>query len=312
MKPKILVIRGGAIGDFVLTLPAIKLLRENFPQAHLELLGYPHILALAEGRFYADAIRSIEYSAMAGFFIPGSELDPELVAYFSGFQQIVSYLYDPDYFFESNLRRCGVKNFLSISSVLNEFSHASHQLARPLERLALYLEDPQARIYPSEADRQFATEFLQLTGRPIIAIHPGSGSARKNWPVGLWTELAQWLLALPAQPVLLLIGGEADQEALFTLKQGLPPDSIRLAHNLKLPHLAALLKSSSLFLGHDSGISHIAAAVNTRCVLMYGPTNPSVWAPVGAHIHLIHAQGGEMRRIGLKQMQDAILKTEGW
>jgi len=51
MKPRILVIRGGAIGDFVLTLPAIRLLRENFPHAHLEILGYKHIVALAEGRF---------------------------------------------------------------------------------------------------------------------------------------------------------------------------------------------------------------------------------------------------------------------
>ena len=71
MKPRILVIRGGAIGDFILTLPAITLLRENFPDAEIEILGYEHIVALAHGRFYATAIRSIEYGPMAGFFVPG-------------------------------------------------------------------------------------------------------------------------------------------------------------------------------------------------------------------------------------------------
>jgi len=69
IKPRLLVIRGGAIGDFILTLPAIKLLREAFPAAQLEILGYQHIVALAERRWYADATRSIEYSAMAGFFV---------------------------------------------------------------------------------------------------------------------------------------------------------------------------------------------------------------------------------------------------
>ncbi|MEY2499591.1 MAG: heptosyltransferase, partial [Verrucomicrobiota bacterium] len=64
---RILVIRGGAIGDFILTLPAIKLLRDGFPSAHLEILGYQHIIVLAEKRFYADAIRSIEHRALAGF-----------------------------------------------------------------------------------------------------------------------------------------------------------------------------------------------------------------------------------------------------
>ena len=65
---RILVIRGGAIGDFILTLPAIRLLRENFPGVGLEILGYKHIIALADNRYYADATHSIEYSALAGFF----------------------------------------------------------------------------------------------------------------------------------------------------------------------------------------------------------------------------------------------------
>jgi hypothetical protein len=108
---RILVIRGGAIGDFILTLPAIRLLRENFPEARLEILGYEHIVALANGRFYAEATRSIEYGALAGFFIPGSELAPDLQEYFASFQQIISYLFDPDGHFVANLRRAGRNTF---------------------------------------------------------------------------------------------------------------------------------------------------------------------------------------------------------
>src|SRR5512135_2059255 len=92
--PRILVVRGGAIGDFILTLPAIGALRDRWPDAHLEILGYPHILELANGRYYADAIRSIEARALAGFFVPHNILDPGLVDYFGSFQLVVSYLFD--------------------------------------------------------------------------------------------------------------------------------------------------------------------------------------------------------------------------
>ena len=87
-QPRILVIRGGALGDFVVTLPAIRLLRESFPDARLEILGYKHIIALAENRYYADAARSIEYGPVAAFFSRNATLDPELSEYFASFQQI--------------------------------------------------------------------------------------------------------------------------------------------------------------------------------------------------------------------------------
>src|SRR5215469_17443614 len=109
---RILVIRGGAIGDFLLTLPALKALRDARPQAHMEILGYKHIAALAEKRFYAQAVRSIEYARLARFFARNSELPAELADYFASFDLIVSYLYDPDQIFEINLRRCGVENLI--------------------------------------------------------------------------------------------------------------------------------------------------------------------------------------------------------
>jgi len=93
---RILVIRGGAIGDFILTLPALKALRDAYPHAHVEILGYKNIAALAERRFYAQAVRSIEYGSLASFFAKNSELPAELADYFASFDLIISYLYDPD------------------------------------------------------------------------------------------------------------------------------------------------------------------------------------------------------------------------
>lgn len=294
MKPRLLVIRGGAIGDFILTLPAIALLREAFPDAHLEILGYQHIVALAAGRWYADGTRSIEYGPMAGFFVPRSELAPELMEYFASFQQVVSYLFDPDGFFEANVRRAGVKNYLAAYAKIDDSEHAARQLARPLQKMALYLEDHAAALHLTAADREFATDFLGETGHPIIAIHPGSGSARKNWPIEHWRELGSRLLAARPSPRVLLVGGEADHARLDTLAQAWPGAEVMIARDLPLPSLAAVLERCCVFLGHDSGVSHLAAAVGTRCVLLFGPTDPEIWAPGNPQASIIQAPDGDL------------------
>ena len=276
MSPRILVIRGGAIGDFILTLPAIGLLRENFPHARLEILGYKHIVALAHGRFYADDSRSIEYGAMAPFFVPNGDLAPDLVQFFGCFNQVVSYLFDPDRIFEANLRRCGVKNLIVGSPKIDDSGHAACQLARPLQSLALYLEDPGPTLHPAPEDREFASAFLGGVRGPLVAIHPGSGGERKNWPLERWVALCKWLGSLEPAPSLLLIGGEADRRSFRSLAgRARGP----VARDLPLHQLAALAERSSLFLGHDSGISHLAAAAQARCVLLFGPTDPEYGRP---------------------------------
>ena len=294
----ILVIRGGAIGDFILTLPAIGLLRENFGALPLEILGYRHIVALAEGRHYATAARSIEYAGLASFFVPGGKLPEDLSAYFSQFGQVISYLYDPDGFFEDNLRRAGVRHLISAYTVIGPHTHASHQLARPLEQLALYLEPggEQAVVHPSAEDRAAARELLgEGAGVPLVAIHPGSGGKHKLWPLEHWGAVLAYLASHPARPRVLLIGGEADEERFRVLAgSGFPAHRLIPARHRPLPQLAALLERATLFLGHDSGISHLAAAVGAPSLLLFGPTQRRVWAPAGPHVEVLEAPGGDL------------------
>ena len=139
--PRILVVRGGAIGDFLMTLPAIGALRERWPDAHIEILGYPHIIELARGRYYADAVRSIEARAMAGFFAPNNILDPGLMDYFGGFNLVISYLFDPDSLFANNIRRCGVRQVIEASPKPREHHAAEHYCA-PLGSLGTKGVDP--------------------------------------------------------------------------------------------------------------------------------------------------------------------------
>jgi heptosyltransferase-2 len=289
---RILVIRGGAIGDFVLTLPAIKLLRDRFPDTRLEILGHRHIAALAEKRFYADAVRSIEAAGFARLFGKDAEPSADHAAYFANFDFILSYLHDPDGIFEANVRSAGAANFLAGSSKVDNSEHAARQLARPLATIGLSLTDPAARIFPNAADRESIRHFRENEAQKIVVLHPGSGSDAKNWPTENWIRFGDLLLSKGHD--LLILAGEADGERIARLRSAWNQPTVRFAENLPLPHVAALLEGM-LFVGHDSGISHIAAAVGARCLLLFGWTEPKIWAPANENVTVIRAPEGKMR-----------------
>ena len=303
---RILVIRGGAIGDFILTLPALKALRDARPQAHMEILGYKHIAVLAENRFYAQAVQSIEYGPLARFFARNSELPSELADHFASFDLIVSYLYDPDRIFETNLRRCGVQTLIcGPARIAENAGHAARQLARPIEQLGINVVDLAERIFPSIEDREFADEFLASSPQPIIAIHPGSGSHKKNWPLANWIGLFSQNSRLAKLEGLVVISGEADEAQTDQLEREWKNRGVHFLRNLPLPRLAAVLEHA-VFIGHDSGISHLAAAAGANCILLFGPTDPDVWAPQNENVRVLRPPSGKLDDLQIETVEAAL------
>lgn len=284
-RGRILVIRGGAIGDFILTLPAMAALRKQFPQTHLSVLGYPHIASLAELAGSANEVRSIEARALAGFFARHGELDRTLGDWLGGFNIIVSYLYDPDEIFQENVARVSKAQFIAGPHRPDEAAtvHATEVFLKPLERLAIFGVDgaPRLNIIPK---RQ------QAAGR-LLAIHPGSGSERKNWPEKRWEELLK-LITREKDWRVLLVGGEAEGDRLQRLASILPIDRLVVAINKPLPDLAQTLACGDAFLGHDSGITHLAAAVEVPGVALWGDTNERIWRPLGPPFTLLRDARG--------------------
>ena len=299
---RILVIRGGAIGDFILTLPALKALRDARPQAHIEILGYKHIAGLAEERFYAQAVHSIEYGPLARFFARNSELPAELADYFASFDLIVSYLYDPDRIFETNLRRCGVQNLIcGAARIVENAGHAARQLVRPIEQLGINVVDFAERIFPSIEDREFAREFLASVPPPIIAIHPGSGSHEKNWPLENWIGLFSPGSRFANLEGVVVISGEADEAQTDQLEREWKNRNVLFVRNQTLPRLAAD-HERTIFIGHDSGISHLAAAAGANCILLFGPTDPDVWAPMNNNVQILRAPNARLSDLRIKHV----------
>ena len=284
---KILVIRGGAIGDFILTLPVLSALRRQFPRTHLEVLGYPHIAGLALAGGLVQRVQSIEARSLAGFFAKDGALAEDLVDYFSEFDIIISYLYDPDEIFQANVRLCSQGQFIAGPHRADngEGLHASEVLLKPLERLAVFDAEAVPRL---EVGRAFETTVA--TGR-WLAAHPGSGSEKKNWPESKWLELLRYLMQTTTLK-LLLVGGEAERERLGRLEAALPGTRIKVMQSAPLPELAQWLASCVGFVGHDSGISHLAAAVGLPALILWGDTEETVWRPRGRSMTVLRDANG--------------------
>jgi ADP-heptose:LPS heptosyltransferase len=287
LQPKILVIRGGAIGDFILTLPVFAALRQQFPRAELEVLGYPHIAQLALAGGLVRRVQSIEARSLAGFFARNGELAEELAEYFAGFALIISYLYDPDEIFKTNIGRCTRAQFVAGPHRPDETSgvHATEVFLKPLERLAIFDADATPRLDVSKA-----FESTINSGR-WVAVHPGSGSEQKNWPEAKWNELLQQLMKTTSLN-LLLVGGEAERDRLERLARTLPPTRIKVLQGVPLSELAQWLASCACFVGHDSGISHLAAAVGVRSLILWGQTAEEVWRPRGRDMTMLRDSKG--------------------
>ncbi|MEM9280893.1 MAG: glycosyltransferase family 9 protein [Verrucomicrobiota bacterium] len=307
---KILFIRGGAVGDFILTLPAVRLVREHLPENEIEILGYPAITSLAVVSGLADRTRSIEDAKLAAFFAPGASLDEEWCDYFSSFDLVVSYLYDPDQFFSNNLKAAGVKSLLTGPFKPHEdepWQPAAVQLAKPLEHLALFLDDPEMVLsYPQNGD--FNLEISETS--PPAIIHPGSGSPRKNWSLERWAEVVD-KLSQQRGLTWLVSSGEAEHETIGDFTQMLEVREVPFRHlgDRSLPELGFLFSKTAFYLGHDSGISHLAASAGAGGLLLFGPTRPEVWAPVSKQMKSLVGSNQTLGAISVEQVMESVPPT---
>lgn len=283
---KILILRGGAVGDFVLTLPALTAVRREWPEAHIELAANTAVGPLALAGGLVDQISSLDNADFARLFAAEAQLPTDLTARLQSFDLILSYLNDPDGALKRNLLNAGARR-LVCGSPLVTTGHAIDALLRPLEELAIRA-DPQecAGLHLAgqrvEQGRKRMAEF----GESVVAIHPGSGSPKKNWPIDHFIELAERLMTQTGfAPVLTL--GEADEAIARELAADVT--GIPVLPPCSLVELAQCLSACVGYVGNDSGITHLAAALRIPVVALFGPTDPGVWAPRGPNVKVIHA-----------------------
>jgi ADP-heptose:LPS heptosyltransferase len=150
------------------------------------------------------------------------------------------------------------------------------------------IELPEIQV-PGEADTRALAELAAagLAGRPYVAIHPGSGSAAKNWPAEQYAQVVDRLQREYGLASVIL-GGPADAHALVMVhdRADQPPSAV-----VERPLLvvAALVRRAAAFLGNDSGLAHLAGLLGVPTLALFGPSDPTLWEPLGPRVRMLHS-----------------------
>ena len=307
------IIHPGSLGDALLSLSAIRALRASLPGRRIGLLAGREVggLLLAAGEI--DRLFPLEGDALASLLAGPAQPRSQWPAgesfcdWLSRGDLAVGWMADPDGRLAGRLSELGVGRVM-VRSPHSEDCRATHQADRFMETVqeALSTGFQVGRLRLPEEVLATARARLETVGalrqpkQPLVFVHPGSGSPHKCSEPALSACLVGWLRTRGAVPM--LVGGPADSEQLeevADLCAGPPP----VFQGLDLLSVGGLLAQADLFLGHDSGLTHLAAALHVSTIAIFGPTDCNRWAPTGPHVTVLNGAPCPCREQGWPVVQ---------
>jgi len=278
---KLLVILPGAIGDFILTLPSVAWLKQKLSPSWLEVWTERVNLPLANSSGYADRVLALADTGLDRWPTPET-----VIGRLKQFDRVLSWRGAAHQEWREEMcRQLPLIDFLPGFPASLEL-HAMDFRRRQLESL-LGADDsfpcfPQIAI--SLPEIEFAQEYLAVEmnqALPIVMIHPGASGPRKKWGTHHFSHLASRLMDASNQ--ILLCEGPLDgvtvDEVVCRLPAGRARTLLRQVRIDNLLRLAAVIQRCCLYIGNDSGIGHLAAAVGTPTLSIFIATDPRIWAP---------------------------------
>jgi hypothetical protein len=234
---------------------------------------------------------------MASFFTSGTVLDPFLSHFFRRFDLIPVYVKNPEGALVGNLKRLCPDRILPVSLFPpgDERIHLRDHFQRELSRYGIPGGSRYPKIYLNESDRVWGEAFWKERGIPsgmrkkVTVVHPGSGGRRKVWPLDRFRELVRVLQGGRHPEILIALGPAESQEARKAFDEKVS-QSLFVAGGLTLVQLASVMEGCRRFIGNDSGVTHLAAALGLPTLALFGPTDPEVWSPVGKRIVVVRKE----------------------
>lgn len=209
-----------------------------------------------------------------------------LLTWLRGCERVQCWMADRNGELALALAKQGVRDIV-ISSAMAGVSNARHQSDRYLTTAVC------GRGVPG-ADRPLQiTECMKANGqraldeagvprdRPYAMIHPGSGSHHKCCAPSVFSAVIDWLTSKRFIP--LIVEGPADEQQISRLRAQWP-QRVHLLRNCELTTLAGIMENALLYVGHDSGITHLAAAFAVPTIACFGPTDETRWGPRGKSV----------------------------
>ena len=282
----------GAIGDFILTLPAVAWLQSHLRPDRMELWVARGNLPIARSLGYADTAEALQDTGIESY-------PPRLecLRRMRTFDRIISWWGSGNPEFVDRIRaihpRVDFLGALPRESGLHMIEFRRAQLERIFGSTPGFSATP--RIHWTREEDRFAQRFWAARpGNSGVAVHPGASGPGKRWPTRHFAEVGRSLSRDPSCRHLLL-KGPLDGETVKEVRAGLAEDSARweTVSIENLSRLAAVLSRCRLFIGNDSGITHLAAALGIRTIALFLDTDPRIWAPRGPRVELLRRPGVE-------------------
>jgi heptosyltransferase III len=283
----VLIIHPGALGDVLLSFPAIHVIRRRYPEHHIVLLARSDIGHLLQVCSVIDRCLRLESGELASLMAGAAHVAPELRSLIRTCTLVVAWLRDEDHSLERTLRDLGAGRIAIGTPTPRAGVHQNRRFLEVLGEAASAHEAIPLLALP-EATKQLASDHLAQMGiergQEYAVCHPGSGSRHKCVQADVMASVAEWLSKQGIAPV--VVGGPADGAAVARLAASLT-FHVPVIEGQDLALVAGMLAGARIFVGHDSGVTHLAAALGLATVAIFGPTDPRQWAPPGGHVSIV-------------------------
>ncbi len=280
----ILLFRQSSLGDVILTLPVIRALRNKFPRISIEYLtksayapiienqpGISRIITFEDNSSFSRAIRMVRAEKYELFIDLQANFRSMLLR--AALFPVKTLQYKKRRFArEMVVRRSGLK--LKIDHTVSAYFH-------PLTRLGIVDQPEPPALIMDSSSADYARKFIEnsplSTCRRIVAFCPGARHDEKKWPYENYMEVARRLL-LDSSTGVIVISSSSDN---LPHNQSFDHDRLLQAVDLDIKKVASLLSGCRIALTNDSGLMHLANAVGTPVMAIFGPTNPRLgFAPM--------------------------------
>ena len=299
-----LIIQPGAIGDCILTLPLAAFMKEALQLGGVNILGHTEYLGVFPGRTCIDSVSSIDLIDLHRLFTESKtfnldDRDP-LIRIFSGYSWVASFMGDPEGDFEQNLiftTNCSHNTEVITLSLKppEDFSEhlSSFYINQFIEQSGLNSENTHNvstdnLLKATKTDIMKGKQFLKETGinpeKKICVIQPGSGATNKCWHIDNFIAIAQELKTKEIKVIFLL--GPVELEKFSQTKIKKLSSTADCFTDLPFSEVLGLLCCAEMYIGNDSGITHLAASLGIKTYAVFGPTNPVIYKPLGLNVKI--------------------------
>ncbi|MBN2328374.1 MAG: glycosyltransferase family 9 protein [Candidatus Omnitrophica bacterium] len=285
-----LIVRQGAIGDTILLSSLIRFIRSAIPSAWIEVMGVYERVELLVGDHMADSALSSERIGMEELWMEHGGVSGDLSQFLGSYDVIL-------YFAGSNRERLRKRLQIRPDMIVRvhpalpdeqAYMHCTDHYISVLHGILPRKETPAPQLDLRQAEILEAQNYLESLGIDrrnalLVGLHVGAGGRAKRAPLRLFTLAVKSLQS--QRPIVCLVPqGPADHEIVSRFVKQSGAESIFILNELPLRKLASVLSLLEMFIGNDSGITHMAAAVGRPTLALFSTGNPRIWRPLGKRV----------------------------